>query len=110
MQEFSKSFGGLDTNELEKVKSKISEDIQIEKDEDENETEDPDHDEFLNMPRSASVYTPNIKNQLTTDPNNILDKTLDLNDDFLTPQRKLTNISPISTDQPVFEEYVQRLD
>lgn len=87
MEEFSKSFGGGDVLELDRLKTKISEDLQIDKNDDLDGPEDEEV-EIPHMHRSASVYTPKIKNNFSGGSNDLLDTTLDLKDDFLTPNNR----------------------
>ena len=116
MQEFSKSFGDLENKELDQARSKIfgievNDGDKIE-DKDQLDLNDDDNhfDDVYPPQRSISVYEPKLKNSISSGTNDILDRTLDLNDDFLTPQPRRNESSPTGSENPEFEEYVNRLD
>lgn len=105
LQEFSKSFGGLNNMEIEHLKSKISEDLEGEK-----EDKEVDDEELYVPNRSYSISSPDIVNRLTVNSTDPLNNTLDLNDEYSTPAgTRNRQGSPTPSENPEFEDYLKRL-
>ena len=108
LEEFSKSLGGLNNMELQRLRSKINEDQEAKE-----EDNEPDDDEEIEEPhRSMSITSPADFNRLSNTSDN-LNNTLDLGDEYSlhnSAARKKTNDSPIPSENPEFEDYLTRLD
>jgi len=106
LEEFSKSLGGLNNMEIEQLKTKINQDNKEEKDE-------KDGDEDIYEPdqqRSMSLYSPDALTRHGTITEN-LNNTLDLGEPYSLKSgsnRKNGN-SPTPSENPDFEDYLQRL-
>lgn len=108
MEKFLQSFNKYDDSELERMKSKISEDYQTEKEKEDLEEDDDEDDKIIKMSRTASMASPDLRNNLTGTSTDILN-TFDLGDDYMTPQSRRIG-SPTGSENHEFEEYVKRLD
>jgi hypothetical protein len=104
LEDFSKSFGQMNINELEKLKGKISEDMQSEKE----DKEQDDDDEFVPSFKSQSYYSSDTTNRMTIGQSDSLNNTLDLGDEYSTPDSRKTfsTISPQHNKD--FEEYLKK--
>ena len=106
LEEFSKSLGGLNNMELEQLKTKINEDLKEEKEEKDNDEADTYSPE---PQRSMSLYSPDALTRGGTITDN-LNNTLDLSEPYSMKNGKRKNgDSPTPSENPDFEDYLQRL-
>ena len=94
----------MNTNELEKLKGKINEDMQGEKEEKELD----DDDAFVPSFKSQTLYGSDNMSRMTIGQNDSLNNTLDLGDEFSTPDSRKTYSSSSPSNNKDFEEYLKK--
>lgn len=99
LEDFSKSFGQMNINELEKLKGKINEDMQAERE----DKEQDDEEAFI-----PSLYSSDTTSRMTIGQSDSLNNTLDLGDDYSTPESRKTFSAISPQHNRDFEEYLKK--